>query len=84
MSESSMPRISAFYGSVIALYYTDHAPPYFHAIYSGDEVTPMSSTAMQSRHGVRHSKRPDSCPRVLIVIRQLRTEFSCNLGRSSK
>lgn len=33
-----MPRISAFYGIVIALYFHDHAPPHFHALYSGDEV----------------------------------------------
>lgn len=26
-----MPRISAFYGIVIAMYYDDHAPPHFHA-----------------------------------------------------
>lgn len=28
-----MPRISAFYGIVIALFYGDHAPPHFHATY---------------------------------------------------
>ena len=28
-----MPRISAFYGIVIALFYGDHAPPHFHASY---------------------------------------------------
>lgn len=33
-----MPRISMFYGIVIALYYNDHAPPHFHALYSGAEV----------------------------------------------
>jgi hypothetical protein len=33
-----MPRISAFYGIVIAMYYNDHAPPHFHAIYSGEEA----------------------------------------------
>ena len=33
-----MPRISSFYGIVIALYYNDHAPPHFHALYSGSEA----------------------------------------------
>ena len=33
-----MPRISTFYGIVIAIYYDDHAPPHFHALYSGDEA----------------------------------------------
>jgi hypothetical protein len=28
-----VPRISAFYGIVIAMYYRDHSPPHFHAIY---------------------------------------------------
>ena len=30
-----MPEISRFYGIVIQLYYGDHLPPHFHAIYSG-------------------------------------------------
>jgi len=29
-----MPRISQFYGIAIYLYYRDHAPPHFHAIYA--------------------------------------------------
>jgi hypothetical protein len=33
-----LPRISAFYGIVIAMYYSDHAPPHFHAIYGGHEA----------------------------------------------
>ena len=28
-----MPRISAFYGVEIYMYFRDHAPPHFHAIY---------------------------------------------------
>lgn len=28
-----MPRISEFYGIVIAMYWTDHPPPHFHAYY---------------------------------------------------
>ena len=28
-----MPRISAFYGIVIRMYYDDHNPPHFHACY---------------------------------------------------
>ncbi len=33
-----MPQISAFYGIVIYMYYRDHPPPHFHAIYAGAEV----------------------------------------------
>ncbi len=28
-----MPRISAFYGIVIAMFYNDHEPAHFHAVY---------------------------------------------------
>jgi hypothetical protein len=28
-----MPRISAFYGIVITMYFSDHDPPHFHTIY---------------------------------------------------
>jgi hypothetical protein len=30
-----MPRISAFYGIVITMYWRDHEPAHFHATYSG-------------------------------------------------
>jgi hypothetical protein len=28
-----------FYGIVVAMFYNDHAPPHFHARYSGSEAT---------------------------------------------
>jgi hypothetical protein len=31
-----MPRISAFYGIVITMYWRDHPPAHFHAAYAGD------------------------------------------------
>jgi hypothetical protein len=33
-----MPRISTFYGIVVAIYYGDHAASHFHAIHSGEEA----------------------------------------------
>jgi len=33
-----MPRISGFYGIAIYMYYRDHLPPHFHAIYGDDEA----------------------------------------------
>jgi hypothetical protein len=33
-----VPRISAFYGIVITMYYRDHHPPHFHAIYGEYEA----------------------------------------------
>ncbi len=33
-----MPRLSQFYGIAIYMYYRDHAPPHFHAIYGDHEA----------------------------------------------
>jgi hypothetical protein len=37
--EASVPEISRFLGIVIAMYYRDHAPPHFHAIYGDFEIS---------------------------------------------
>lgn len=33
-----MPEVSRFFGISVRMYYDDHNPPHFHAIYSEDEV----------------------------------------------
>lgn len=33
-----MPRISRFSGMTIAMYYNDHLPAHFHALYAGQEA----------------------------------------------
>jgi hypothetical protein len=33
-----MPKVSEFFGIAIYLYYRDHQPPHFHALYAGQEV----------------------------------------------
>jgi hypothetical protein len=33
-----MPTISQFYGILIQMYYSDHNPPHFHAIYGDHEL----------------------------------------------
>jgi hypothetical protein len=33
-----VPTISRFYGIVIRMYFADHAPPHFHAVYAGEEA----------------------------------------------
>lgn len=38
VSESVLPRISAFFGIVITMYYNDHSPPHFHARYEEYEA----------------------------------------------
>jgi hypothetical protein len=39
-----MPRISQFFGVVIAMYFNDHSPPHFHAEYGGDEASFLIDT----------------------------------------
>lgn len=34
-----MPELCRFYGIIIAMYYRDHSPPHFHAIYGEHEAT---------------------------------------------
>ncbi|MDX6635049.1 MAG: hypothetical protein QOF06_1252 [Solirubrobacterales bacterium] len=34
-----MPRISSFYGIVIAMYYREHGVPHFHALYGDYEAS---------------------------------------------
>ncbi len=33
-----MPELSRFYGIIVRMYFTDHAPPHFHAFYGEEEV----------------------------------------------
>ena len=40
-----MPRISFFYGIAVYMYYRDHAPPHFHAIYGDFEAEIEIATA---------------------------------------
>ena len=39
-----MPEISRFFGIVIKMFFSDHAPPHFHAEYSGNEALIMIET----------------------------------------
>jgi len=33
-----MPEVSRFFGIVIRMYFDEHSPPHFHAIYGGNEA----------------------------------------------
>jgi hypothetical protein len=35
---AAMPELSRFYGIIIRMFYGDHAPPHFHAVYQGQEI----------------------------------------------
>lgn len=38
LGRSQIPEISPFFGIVIRMYFDEHNPPHFHAIYSGNEA----------------------------------------------
>jgi hypothetical protein len=45
-----MPRISVFFGIVIAMYYNDHVPPHFHATYAEHEAE-VAIQSLELLHG---------------------------------
>jgi hypothetical protein len=45
-----MPTISTFFGIVIRMYYDDHAPPHFHAIY-GNAAAQVTIDTLEILHG---------------------------------
>ena len=53
-----MPEISRFLGIVIAMFYRDHAPAHFHAMYGDYEITVTIETGIVTgrfpRRALRH------------------------------
>jgi hypothetical protein len=45
-----VPRISSFYGIVIAMYYREHGVPHFHAIY-GEHQASIAIESLEALHG---------------------------------
>ena len=45
-----MPEISRFLGIIITIYYRDHQPPHFHAIYGNYEITVEIETGIVNGH----------------------------------
>jgi hypothetical protein len=35
---AAVPELSRFYGIIIRMFYGDHPPPHFHAVYQGEEM----------------------------------------------
>jgi hypothetical protein len=66
-----MPRVSHFYGIAVYLYYSDHAPPHFHAIYAEHEAEVEIATA---------TILDGTLPR---RARSLVTEWAAGAGRST-
>lgn len=68
-----MPRISEFYGIAIYMYYEDHAPPHFHAMYAQYEVLIAIGNG-----DVLHGSMP---PRALRLVREWRATYRLELER---
>ena len=47
-----MPRVSAFFGIVVYMYYNDHMPPHFHAEYGEHEAIYEIDTLDVARGGL--------------------------------
>ena len=47
-----MPTISSFYGILIQMFWNDHAPPHFHALYAEDEAVINIQTLEIMRGGL--------------------------------
>jgi hypothetical protein len=54
----TMPRLSAFHGIVIFVYFLDHGPPHVHAVYGGDRASFEISTGrvLAGRLGARQMR----------------------------
>ena len=71
-----MPRISEFYGIVIAMYYSEHGVAHFHAIYAGQEASVEVETL-----GVLAGSLPERALRLVREWGELhRTELKQKLG----
>jgi hypothetical protein len=60
-----MPELSRFLGIVIAMYYRDHGPAHFHAIYGDFEATVNILTGQLN--GERSKTRVGARPRMALV-----------------
>lgn len=73
-----MPRISAFYGIVITMYFRDHDPPHFHAVY-GEHQAQIVISSLEPLFG-------ELPPRALRLVREWaalhRPELEANWERA--
>ena len=68
-----MPVLSRFYGIIIVMYWRDHPPPHFHAMYGGHEVVVE----------IRSGRRIGSMPRrALSMIEMWRWRHQADLLRA--
>ena len=79
---SGMPRISGFYGIAIYMYYRDHAPPHFHAIYGDYEAEiEIASAGVIVGH---LPKRAQSLVDEWAKLRRDELQQNCDLARQGR
>ncbi len=49
-----MPRIADFYGIAVYMYYNEHGPPHFHALYGGYRATVGMDSVQVLRGSLPH------------------------------
>jgi hypothetical protein len=74
-----VPEISRFLGIIIAIYYRDHGPPHFHAVYGEFEVTVTIDGAVVS------GEFPKRALRLVLEWHELhRRELALNWDRAKR
>ena len=73
-----MPRISEFYGIVIAMYYREHGVPHFHAIYAGE----VAAVAIRTTEVLGGSLPPRALRLVAEWAAEHRAELEANWRRA--
>ena len=75
-----MPRLSAFYGIVIAMYHREHGVPHFHAIYAGRRASIAIDTLE-----ILGGSLPDRALRLIREWAELhRDELAANWQRAAR
>lgn len=78
--DSVVPRISEFYGIVIAMYFREHGVPHFHATYAGETVVVAIETGEVIAGSV-----PARALRLVLEWAELhRDELRLNWGRARR
>jgi hypothetical protein len=75
-----MPCVSRFYGISIYLYFQNHAPPHFHAVYGGSEA----ALEIESSHVLRGSLPGRAKALVRAWAEQHRAELRDNWERARR
>ena len=77
-----MPTISYFYGIAIRMYYNDHNPPHFHAVYGRSQALIRIADAV-----VIAGQLPPTALRLVsewTALRRMELEANWELGREAK